>query len=256
VYALRDVTGERSLERARSEFVATASHELRTPVAAIYGAARTLRRPDLQLPESTAETLMRIVEEEAERLAAIVEQFLLVGRLDSGELGVSPTPCDVSRVVESVLESMALRVPAHVSLRLRAASSVLASCDADRFRQVLQNLVENALKYSPGGGTIEVVVGQVDGRVRVEVRDEGLGIPPGDEERIFEKFVRLDPALTQGIGGTGLGLYIARELVERMNGRIWVERNGTLGSCFVLELPVAASIAGTPNPEPAAARHS
>ena len=113
-------------------------------------------------------------------------------------------------------------------------------------RQVLVNLVENAIKYSPDGGKIEVGVEAHDGAVRFRVRDEGLGIPEGEEKRIFEKFYRLDPQMSRGVGGTGLGLYICNELVTRMGGRIWVEANGKQGSTFLFELPAAR--AQTPQP--------
>jgi signal transduction histidine kinase len=111
------------------------------------------------------------------------------------------------------------------------------AADEDRLRQVIANLVENAVKYSPDGGSIVVRVSAENGRGRVAVTDEGLGIPPGERERIFEKFYRLDPSLTRGIGGSGLGLYITRELVEHMHGRLTVESVPGEGSTFVVELP-------------------
>jgi two-component system sensor histidine kinase VicK len=104
---------------------------------------------------------------------------------------------------------------------------------------VLGNLVENAVKYSPDGGEVGVHVEERSNRLRITVRDDGLGIPPSEHERIFEKFYRLDPNLTRGVGGTGLGLYISRELVGRMGGRIWVESAGAGGSTFFVELPLA-----------------
>jgi signal transduction histidine kinase len=113
------------------------------------------------------------------------------------------------------------------------------AADPDKVRQVLGNLVDNAVKYSPDGGTIRVGVERAGRNVRFVVRDEGLGIPQGDRERVFEKFYRLDPNLTRGVGGTGLGLYICRELVARMDGRMTVESNGSRGSAFAVELPVA-----------------
>jgi two-component system sensor histidine kinase VicK len=113
------------------------------------------------------------------------------------------------------------------------------AADPDKVRQVLANLVENAVKYSPDGGRVDVRLEQAGDRVRFLVLDEGLGIPPSEHERVFEKFYRLDPNLTRGVGGTGLGLYICRELVRRMDGQIWVESRDGRGSTFVVELPAA-----------------
>jgi signal transduction histidine kinase len=111
------------------------------------------------------------------------------------------------------------------------------AADRDRVRQVLVNLVENAIKYSPDGGTVEIGVEAIDSQVRFHVRDEGMGIPDDEQARIFEKFYRLDPAMTRGVGGTGLGLYICNELVDRMGGRIWVQSTSGGGSTFFFELP-------------------
>jgi two-component system phosphate regulon sensor histidine kinase PhoR len=104
---------------------------------------------------------------------------------------------------------------------------------------VLSNLLENAVKYSPGGGEVELRLEPVGGSMRFSVRDEGIGIPRGEQERIFEKFYRLDPDLTRGVGGTGLGLYICREVIRRMGGRIWVQSGEGSGSTFLFELPLA-----------------
>jgi signal transduction histidine kinase len=104
---------------------------------------------------------------------------------------------------------------------------------------VLTNLIDNAIKYSPDGGRVEVAVRGVGNRIRFRVQDEGLGIPVAEQTRIFEKFYRLDPQLTRGVGGTGLGLYICRELVQRMHGRIWVSSDGRRGSTFTVELPAS-----------------
>ncbi|HET7568020.1 MAG TPA: ATP-binding protein [Gaiellaceae bacterium] len=243
VYALRDVSEEQALERARSDFVATASHELRTPLAAVYGAARTLRRPDLELLPEQRETFLEIIESETDRLTGIVTQILLAGQLDSGRLDVAADACDLHGLAESVLASTRLRVPETIELQLTSEDGnggrPVALADEDKLRQVLVNLVDNAIKYSPDGGVVEVRVGRDERRARVAVRDGGLGIPPEERERIFEKFYRLDPALTRGVGGSGLGLYICRELVTRMGGTIRVEGSAGGGSTFVVELPGA-----------------
>jgi PAS domain S-box-containing protein len=240
VYALRDVTEERVLEQARSDFVATASHELRTPLAAVYGAARTLRRTDIELLPEQRDTFLEIIESETDRLTRIVAQILLTEQLEDGRFDVRSEATDLARLVESVLESARLRAPETVELQLEANSGeARALADEDKLRQVLVNLVDNAIKYSPRGGDVRVRLEQSGRRARISVSDRGLGIPRTAHERIFEKFFRLDPELTQGVGGSGLGLYISRELVKRMGGTLTVESEPGRGSTFVVELPAA-----------------
>ena len=241
VYAFRDLTEERGLEQMRADFVATVSHELRTPLAAIYGAAVTLRRSDLQLGDEMRAKLLEVVADESDRLANIVNDVLLASHLDSGQLHLQIETVDATKVTESVLEATRTHLPDNVTLEVKAAKRLPAvAADEQQLRQVLLNLVENAIKYSPDGGRVEIELARNERSVRWVVSDEGLGIPPSERRRIFEKFYRLDPDMTRGIGGTGLGLYISRELVRRLNGRIWVEGNNGRGSRFHVELPVAA----------------
>jgi PAS domain S-box-containing protein len=238
VYALQDVTEEHALERTRSDFVATASHELRTPLAAVYGAVRTLRREDVELSESDRSQFLEMIEAEATRLARIVDQILLAGQLDADALEFEVTECDPEQIAAGVIESAALHLPQTISLDLNVDGASPIRCDENKLRQVLVNLVDNAVKYSPEGGHVELRVRSSNGSCLIEVADEGLGIPADERERIFEKFYRLDPQQTQGVGGSGLGLYICRELVERMNGRLNVESELGKGSRFTVELPL------------------
>jgi two-component system sensor histidine kinase VicK len=238
VYAFRDVTESHALEEARRDFLATASHELRTPLAAVYGAAQTLRKHHLEV--SQGDVLLEMIARESERLAGILDDLLVATRLDTGTMKLSIGHCDGLRLVEEIVALEREAVPAEFELAVVAdgeASEV--ACDQERLRQVLMNLVENAIKYSPGGGRVEIALREHDGRVRFSVADEGLGIPQSEQERVFEKFYRLDPRLARGVGGTGLGLYISRELVERMEGSIWVESELGKGSTFHVDLPVA-----------------
>jgi len=239
VFALRDVSEERLFEQARSDLVATASHELRTPLAAIYGAARTLLRQDIDLQEGERRLFLEVIESEGERLARVIDQILLAGQLDENKLEFARDPCDLAELAASVIESARHALPGGDRIRLRASSSLPeVPCDRDRFRQVLANLLENAVKYSPNGGTVEVRLRhRPDETVVIEVEDDGIGIPVSEQERIFEKFHRLDPAQTAGVGGTGLGLYITRELVTRMGGTIRVDSQVGAGSTFRVELP-------------------
>ena len=240
VYALRDVSDEQAFERARSDFVATASHELRTPLAAVYGAARTLRRTDIEIPDEQRDRFLEIIVSETERLTAIVSQILLAGQLEEGRVDVAASATDLTPLAESVLDSARLRSPERIDLRLEQnGSPTVAIADEDKLRQVLVNLLDNAIKYSPDGGDVVLELAGGHGRVRLTVRDSGLGIPPGEQERIFEKFYRLDPALTRGVGGSGLGLFISRELVARMGGSLTVRSQPGEGATFVVDLPAA-----------------
>ena len=233
VYALRDVTEERALERTRSDFVATASHELRTPLAAVYGAARTLRRPDLALSPDEQEQFLMMIEQESERLTRLVAQILLAGRLDAGEVTLETGTCDLIALANDVVRAARAYAPEGIELRVDAAEGTQPIlCDEDKLRQVLVNLVDNAIKYSPEGGEVVVAASEH----RLEVRDRGLGVPAAERERIFEKFYRLDPSLTKGVGGSGLGLYISRELVQRLGGRLTVDANPGGGSRFRVDL--------------------
>ncbi len=239
VYAIRDVTEERALETMRSELVATASHELRTPMTSIYGAARTLLAHGDLTPERR-EAFLEMIANESERLARIVDGMLLASRLDADQVEVTTERVDAVAVAHSVLESARLRTPENVRLRLDAPVDLPpVACDPNRLRQVLLNLVDNAIKYSPDGGTVELAVHVTEeDAIRFVVRDEGLGFPSEEGEKIFERFYRLDPAQTRGIGGTGLGLYISRELVERMRGRIWADSEPGRGASFTVEIPL------------------
>jgi PAS domain S-box-containing protein len=238
VYALQDVTEEHALEKTRSDFVATASHELRTPLAAVYGAVRTLRRSDVELSEDDRTLFLEMIESEATRLATIIDQILLTGQLDAGAVEIDATECDPAEIAASVIDSAAVHVPEDISLALDPDGSPRIVCDENKLRQVLVNLVDNAIKYSPGGGRVEIRLRRETSHCLIEVVDDGLGIPMDERNRIFEKFYRLDPQQTKGVGGSGLGLYICRELVERMNGQLTVASEPGRGSTFTVELPL------------------
>ncbi len=244
VFALRDLTETRRLEQLKAEFVATASHELRTPLAAVYGAAQTLRRHDFALDESGRERFVSLIVEESERLGRIVNDILLANQLDVGNLELRSELFDPGDLVERVVEAARAHAPSSITIEVAAGPPAPPiPSDRDRVRQVLVNLVENAIKYSPEGGRVEVGAVQADKMVRFFVRDEGLGVPEEEQRRIFDKFYRLDPHMTAGVGGTGLGLYICNELVRRMGGRIWVEANNGQGSTFSFVIP-----SGEPSP--------
>ena len=237
VYAFRDRTEERRLEELKEDFVATVSHELRTPIAAVYGAVQTLEREDVDFTDDLRRRLLSVISDQSERLAYVVNDILLTSQVESGQLVLARERVNVLDIARRVIEAARTHAPSELSLELKApvALSPLAT-DTDKFRQVLANLVSNAVKYSRGAGRIEVELEPRGARLRIAVRDEGVGIPRADQQRIFEKFYRL-PDRDRAVGGTGLGLYICRELVRRMDGRIWVESSEGIGSTFFVELP-------------------
>ena len=244
VYAFRDVTRERRLEELRSQFVATISHELRTPLASLHGAAMTLLEREHGLGEDTQHALLDMIAVQSKRLASLVEEILLAGQLDSGSLRVVSEPFDPEELVWTAAAAARVRVGDDTTIVVSIPAVVpKVAGDPERTRQVLTNLVDNAIKYSPHGGRIELGVEAEGGHARFTVRDEGLGIPLVEQKRVFEKFYRLDPDHRRGIGGSGLGLYICRELVRSMNGRIWVESDPGRGAAFSFELPLAERVA-------------
>ena len=244
VVTLRDATAEHTLERARADFVTTASHELRTPLTAIYGSVRTLISRADALDESQRARLLRMIEQESEHLAQIVDQLLVTAQIDRGRLRMEERDCDIAELCASVIEAAEARKPESIQLKLVAPkSSPPLKCDPPKLKQVLVNLVENAIKYSPEGGRIEVRIADTPDRLRIDVQDEGLGIPPSEQARIFEKFYRLDAEMTRGVGGSGLGLYISREIVEQMGGLLSVRSRRGAGSTFTVTLPRVVSAA-------------
>jgi signal transduction histidine kinase len=236
VYAFRDLTAEREFEASKDDFIATVSHELRTPMTAVLGAANTLLRPDLDVPDETRRELLEMIASQAARLSEVTESVLLAGRLDRGELAIDRDRVDVNTVVHDAVAVLRKSLPDSVAIAEQLEEAGEAVGDAARLQQVVINLVDNAVKYSPQGGTVTVATAREDDRVRIAVSDEGAGIADGDRDRVFEKFFRGDPTHRLVPGGTGLGLYISRELVERMGGRIELEESSEAGSTFAIAL--------------------
>jgi PAS domain S-box-containing protein len=239
IFAFRDVSAERIVEEMKSTFVSTVSHQLRAPLTSIYGFAETLLRRDVLFGEEERRTFLGYIASEARRLTSIVDTLLSVARLEAGDMQVELAPTDlrtvVSEAVTSVQESAA--VNGHRFVLDLPDEPLAASADREKLSQILRNLLDNAVKFSPGGGTVTVEARRRAGRVEVRIVDEGEGIPEAEREHIFSKFHRADS--TGGYGGAGLGLFIARGLVTAMGGRIWVDSAEGGGSSFAFELPLS-----------------
>jgi signal transduction histidine kinase len=235
----------RELQRLQSEFLITVSHELRAPIAGMKGYAEMLQRTDLSLDDQTRRECLAGIVRYGDRLTVQVRTFFDAMRAGAGQLTLRHAPVDLVRLAASVVHDFALRSRLHEVRLLAAPELPLASADQERVEDVLTNLLDNAIKYSPDGGAITVAIdeeGRRDerGMLHVVVRDSGVGIPPEMHERIFERFFRLDRLMLQGTGGAGLGLFLCRAYVKGMGGRIWVESAPDCGSAFHFTLPIAA----------------
>jgi PAS domain S-box-containing protein len=243
IFAFRDVSSERIVEQMKSDFVSTVSHQLRAPLTSIYGFAETLLRRDVLFGEAERETFLGYIASEAQRLTSIVDTLLSIARLEAGDLHVELVPTDLRDVVSEVVTSVqeTAEVNGHHFVLHLPDEPLAASADREKLGQILTNLLDNAVKFSPNGGTVTVEAHRRAGRVEVRVVDEGQGIPEDERERIFSKFHRSDSS-PRGQSGAGLGLFIARGLVRAMGGRIWVDSAEGGGSSFAFELPLAEAM--------------
>jgi PAS domain S-box-containing protein len=245
IFAFRDISAERSVEQMKSDFVSTVSHELRTPLTSIYGFAETLLRQDVLFGDEERSTFLRYIASESERLTSIVDRLLSVAQLDTGAMAVQLAETDVGAVVSEAVRSAegADGQNGHRFVVELADEPLAAEADREKLGQVLAHLLDNAVRYSPAGGTVTVAARRREDAVEVSVEDEGVGIPHAEQERIFRKFYRGDAAAAGavGAGAAGLGLFLAEGLVTAMGGRIRVDSSEGRGSTFVLELRAAES---------------
>jgi signal transduction histidine kinase len=238
IYACHDVTNEQRLEDEKNDLIATISHELRTPMSAVYGAARTLLRDDIDFSPERRQQLLEMIATQATRLAQITDEVLLTDRLDRGDVSVKAEPVDVAGIVNETVEAFQEQLAGSNGIEVGIPDDVGAlSGDRDRLQQVLVNLLDNAVKY--GERPVKVSADRADGVIRISVADSGSGIALAEQDRIFQKFYRADPQLARSPGGTGLGLYISRELTERMGGSLDLRSEPGAGTTFVVELPQA-----------------
>ena len=244
IFAFRDISADRLVEQMKSDFVSTVSHELRTPLTSIYGFAETLLRQDVLFGDEERSTFLGYIASESQRLTQIVDALLNVARLDTGDLQVRLAPTDVREVLGDAVHRVEHGVSnGHEFVVELPEEPVAANADPDKLRQVFAILLDNAVRYSPTGGTVRVGAERKSETVELVVSDEGIGIPLSDQDQIFRKFYRgADAEARVGAGGTGLGLFIARGLVTAMGGKISVSSREGEGATFAIELPLAASV--------------
>jgi PAS domain S-box-containing protein len=240
IFAFRDVSGERVVEQMKSDFVSTVSHELRTPLTSIYGFAGTLLRGDVEFSESERQTFLGYIASESERLIRIVDDLLNIARIDAKKIEVTLERTDLGEVAHETVAHVAGHVDGGHTFAVEVEpGSLWVRADREKLTRIFHNLVDNAAKFSPAGSTITVSARRRSDTAEVSVRDEGMGIPHSEWERIFAKFYRTEHVAQSGVEGTGLGLFLARGLLAAMGGRIWVDSREGQGANFTFELPLA-----------------
>ena len=241
VVVLHDVTELRRLERVRQDFVANVSHEFKTPLTAIQGFAETLLAGALDDPENNRRFL-EIIRNHAIRLARLTNDLLKLARIEAGKMEVEFSSVSLLELIEGCTETTLLKANRkEITLEITVPPQLPAvRGDAALLRDVLQNLLDNAIQYTPARGHVSVVATAGPREAVVTVADTGIGIPLADSERIFERFYRVDAARSREAGGTGLGLSIAKHIVEAHGGKLWVESTVGQGSKFSFSLPLDA----------------
>jgi len=239
VAVFHDVTELRRVESMRRDFVANASHELKTPLTAIRGFAERLAEVDLHDPR--AEQSVEVILANAKRLGALVEDLLELSRIEGGSAPLRLEAVDAAELARRLLRELEPRLRAgELAAEVEAKGDARAWADRRGLEQVLANLLDNAIKYTPAGGRIWVRTLETGAaRLRVEVEDTGIGIPRKDLPRIFERFYRVDPGRSRALGGTGLGLAIVKHWVQAQGGQVGVESQPGRGSRFWVDLPGA-----------------
>jgi PAS domain S-box-containing protein len=234
---VRDITREREQEEQRSTFISVVSHELQTPIAIIKGYASTLARTDAKLEPDALHTRLVAIEEEADRLNKLVQNLLYASRIQANGLQMDVASLDLEPLIHKVVRGLHARYPG-VSVTLSIPPNLPAVvADRDRIEEVLQNLLDNAMKYSPDLRAVTIACRVTGEEVIVSVSDRGMGIPLREQERIFERFQRVGDPMAQSRPGAGLGLYISRAIIEAHGGHIWVDSTLHQGSTFSFSLP-------------------
>jgi signal transduction histidine kinase len=238
VAVARDVTEVVELERLKDHFIRVAAHELKTPVAILKGYALTLMRTDQTLTPRSRR-MLEAIDRGAERIHRIVEDLVDVSQAFLDVLHVAPVPVDLDELVRVAVAELPPSDRHQVAVQPRESGPLMVQGDPARTRQVVSNLLGNAIKYSPAGGAIEVLLHPSGSEAEVSIRDPGVGIPADAQQRIFHLFYRAHTDGPHDYGGMGVGLYMAKELIKRQGGRIWFESQEGKGSTFSFTLPLA-----------------
>jgi signal transduction histidine kinase len=244
VISIMQLRREHELSRLRSDFISSVSHELRTPLSQILLFAETLNLGRVRTEEER-HTATDVIVQEGRRLMHLVENILHFSRAERQMTRLGPEPLDLNHAVRGIVgDWIPLANAADVRLQMQFAPDVHAVADPSALRQMVLNLLDNAVKYGRPGQTVIVGTSSASGRARVFVDDEGEGIPERDRERVFDSFYRLDRHANSAVAGSGIGLYVVRELARLHSGDAWAEQAHGGGARIVIELPAAAPAPG------------
>ena len=255
LFVIHDITNQRNLERVRRDFVANASHELRTPLSIIKGYIETLVDGHLTMSVEDRDKFLHTIQRHSERLKSIIDDLLVLSRLESATPGIKFAPVDLAAFFESLADDYRQRPSAASHSIVIAAPAGLGaiSADQEKLTQVFGNLLENALKYTPKGSTLELgAVPSAANEVECFVTDNGPGIPSADLPQIFERFYRVEKGRSRETGGTGLGLSIVKHIVQMHGGRVWAESKEGQGLSIRMRLPRVQTTAASELLRPAA----
>lgn len=233
-----EIEMQRELNHLRSELIANVSYELKTPLGLIKVFASTMLRENIEIDLETQREFLESIQDEASKLEQLVDNLLDLGRMKDEPLRLERHATDLGQLARQITKSMALQSPNHTFIHNLPTEPILANVDARRIEQVLRNLLDNAVKYSPDGSTITVQGRSSGSEIFVQVCDQGIGIPKEHLERVFECFHRVPNDITQTTRGAGLGLAICRGIVEMHSGLIWVDSSPGQGSTFSFTLPI------------------
>ena len=225
------------LDRLKSSLLSTVSHELRTPLAIIKWYSTMLVDYDRRLKSAEKQGCLESIDRATDRLTELVDRLLDLSRLEAGLLRLNRRPTSISKLIEETVAEVKLRAPGHQVVLKQTDRLLMINIDARRIRQVLDNIIDNAIKYSEEGTSIVIGAKLTGPELQVSVADQGIGIPARDLERVFDRMYRIEQRLTPDTGGAGLGLAICKGLVEAHGGRIWVESKLGKGSTFYFTLP-------------------
>ena len=220
----------------QDEFIATVSHELRTPLTSIRGFSQTLLNSWDKIDDSNKKKFIKIIEDQSNRLIHLVENVLSVSKMNAGEDVLKKI--DVNNIIKQIIPMFIEQYKTKIFKLILAPSLPPSRLDEDKFQQIMTNLIDNAAKYSVNGKTVTIITGLEENFIFIKVKDEGVGIKKEDYDKVFKKFSRLENHLTSTTQGNGLGLYITKQLVEKMNGEVGFKSEEGLGTTFWIKVPI------------------